>query len=121
MPRAKPKQLLMYPVPWVRAVRLSVERPGEAIPVERQLSEKGMTNVRAKLIAMRNGLKQFEPRGTPLQAAAESQRLVFNKVRGDGDFDWMLTVTYTGHIPKPSEQFEANWEAWKKGLRSTPF
>lgn len=121
MPRSKPKQLMMYPAHWGQTVRLCLEKPGEAIPVERQLSEKGMANVRAKLIAMRNGLKQFEPRGSALQVAAENQRLVFNKVRGDGDFDWTLTVTYTGHIPRPSEQFEANWDEWKKGLRSTPF
>ena len=121
MPRSKPQPLEHYPSAWGDGCKKALEQPGIAIPLETRLSEKIMRNVRAKLIAMRNGFKKFEPRGTPLQLAAENQRLVFNKLRGDGDYDWTITVTYTGHIPRPSEQFERNWDDYQKGLRSSPF
>lgn len=121
MPRGKPKPLIMYPSHWVQAARDAINNPGKPITAETQLSEKGMVNVRARLTSMRSGFKQFEVRDSPLQRAAENQQLVFNKVRGDGDFDWSITITYTGLVPRPSEIVEDLIEQYRKGLRSTPY
>lgn len=121
MPRAKPKLLNSYPADWVIAVHNAMREEGVPFTVAQGNGDSSYGNVRARLTAMRNGIKQFEPADSPLRRAAEMQRLRFNVAAPIGEYGWRIVVVYTGLQLRPSEEFVKNWEEFQKGLRSTPF
>ena len=121
MPRSKPNPLNHYPADWVMAVRAAMAEEGKAFTIAQGNGEGAYGNTRARLTAMRNGIKQFEPIDSPLRRAAEMQRLRFNTVEPIGEFGWRLVVVFTGLQLRPSEEFAKNWEEFRAGLRSTPF
>lgn len=121
MPSLKPKMLTNYPPSYGRAVHGAIANPGIPQEVEGGLSRSGVLLLHRKLTGMRNGLKQFEVRGSPLQLAAENQLLKLNKVQGDGDFDWSMTITFEGHLRRPSDIAKETLADYYAGRRSTPF
>lgn len=121
MPSLKPKMLTNYPPSYGRAVRDAIASPGVPQEVDGGLSRSGVMLLHRKLTGMRNGLKEFEVRGSPMQLAAENQLLKINKHRGNGDFDWSITITFEGHLRRPSDIARETLEDFYAGRRSTPF
>ena len=119
MPRAKPKPLTSYPADWVYAMRNAERTPGVPVTVAQGNGEVSYTNTRARLIAMRNGIKQFEPHDSPLQRAAMTQNLAFSKAEPIGDYDWRLTVTFSPVQLRPSEEYAKMLERYLKNLQSS--
>ena len=121
MPRAKAKPLNHYPADWVYAIRNAMAEEGKPFTIAQGSGGSAYNNTRARLTAMRNGIKQFEPIDSPMRRAAEGQRLRFNIAEPIGEHGWRLVVVFTGLQLRPSEEFAKNWEDYRNGLRSTPF
>lgn len=120
MPRAKPKPLTSYPADWVFAIRRAVVGTGQPVTIAQGNGEASLKNTRARLIALRNGIKQFEPKDSPLQRAALTGNMIIEKAEPIGEFDWRLTITFHAVRLRPSEEFAKQCEEYLNNLRSSP-
>ena len=119
MPRSKPKALTSYPADWVVAVKNAMQEQGKSFTVARGNGQASYVNTRVKLTAMRNGIKLYELKDSPLQRAAMTERLVFNKTAPIGDYDWQIVVTFLGLHLRPSEEAAELTARWLENYGSS--
>ena len=119
MPRSKPKMLSSYPADWVLAVKNAMLEPHKPFTLLQGNGETAYLNTRAKLVAMRNGIKLYEPKDSAMQRAAMTQNLTFRKAEPIGDYDWRLTVTFLGLRLRPSEEYAELVAGWMKNASSS--
>lgn len=118
MPTKRPYPPAHYPSSYLIAVKNAVATHDTWFTAAVATSSNEGTRVHTKLKAMLKHVETFVGQDPKIVEAVRNKRLHIRKVWDSKAKTISINICL---YARPSEEFAANMEEWKKGLRSTPF